>query len=175
MDSHVARGAVLVTRVRQVMRIVGRGDAGAESRSETSEISLAVVAFETDGQHGGARQQARVHGPVRLVADSAAFDAHRSVLEHERPALIDMAVEAGLFIRLRLAYHARPGRHLPGGLERAVGIMAIRTLHGALIHAMLEGHRELRPYLSMAAITKIGLLLREEKFGSGGFMDRVAA
>ena len=120
------------------------GDAGVECRSEISEIPLAVVAFEAQREDRGTAQQARVHRAVRLMAGLAALDRDRAVLEDERPALIGVAFDAGFFVALDLVHHARARSHAPGGIERAVRIVAVRALNDALVHAMLEGHRELR-------------------------------
>ena len=55
-----------------------------------------------------------------------------------------------------------------------MGIVAIGTLHDAFVHAVLEGHRELGSYRSMAIPAKIDLFLGQEKLGRRGFMDAVA-
>ena len=81
------------------------------------------------------------------------------MLEDPRSTLIDVALEAGFFIAFGLVDHVRPRRHPPGGVERAVRIMAIRTLDHAFIHTMLERHGELRPDARVAGVTQLGLLL----------------
>lgn len=53
-------------------------------------------------------------------------------------------------------------------------IVAIRALHEAFIDAMLNRHRKLRPHIGMAAITEVGLWLRQKLFGSGSPVYRMA-
>src|SRR6185312_13816615 len=116
----VARRAVLIPGIRQIMVGGKYGDAGMERRSEISEVPLAVVAFETQREDRGATQQARVHRSVRLMAGLAALDRDRAVLEHERPALIGVAFETRFVAALNLVHHARARSHAPGGIERTV-------------------------------------------------------
>jgi hypothetical protein len=69
------------------------------------------------------------------------------MLEHERSALIRVALQARLLIAERLIHHARPVAHSPGGRIRTVRIVAVGTLHETLVHSMLEGHRKLRSHI----------------------------
>jgi len=85
-----------------------------------------------------------------------------------------VALEAGLFVPFGLIDHARPRCHSCGGSEGSVGIVAVRTLDYALIDAMLEGHRELRPDSTVAAIAEIRLPLGQQKFRRGRLVNRVA-
>ena len=50
-------------------------------------------------------------------------------------------------------------RHAPGGIECAVGIVAIGAFDHAFVHAMLEGHGELRADAGVAGVAQLGLLL----------------
>lgn len=53
-------------------------------------------------------------------------------------------------------------------------IMAIRTGHKSLVHAMLERHRELRAHIRVTRVTQLRLALREQKFRNRRLMNRVA-
>ena len=122
----------------------------------------------------GRRSSLRVHGAVRIVTGLAAFDAHRRMLEYERSALIDVALEAGLLVRDRLVHHARALSHAPGGRRSAVRIVAVGALHEAFIHAVLGGHVELRADGGMAGVAHLVLLLCQQIFGRRRVVDGVA-
>ncbi|HEY1948912.1 MAG TPA: hypothetical protein VGG97_18030 [Bryobacteraceae bacterium] len=51
--------------------------------------------------------------------------------------------------------------------------MAIAALHKPLVDAVLEGHGEFRPLSDMAAVTQLGLTLRQQKFRRCGLVYRV--
>ena len=122
------------------------------------------MALQAYGEHDGPFQQARVHRTVRTVASFAAIDTDSIVLEDKRTTLVDVAFETRLFIPLGLIHHMRTIGHAPRGRGGAVRVVAIRALHEALVDAVLEGHGELRAYGGMAAVTEVGLLLREQEF-----------
>jgi hypothetical protein len=52
-------------------------------------------------------------------------------------------------------------------------VMAITALHKSLVDTVLEGHGEFRPLRNMAAVTQLGLALRQEKFRRCGLVYRV--
>ena len=108
------------------------------------------------------------------MASLAAVNADAGMFKNEGAALLNVALQAGLFVALGLRDQARTLAHAPGGGVGAVGIVAIRTLHDAFVHAVLEGHRELGADLSVAIPAEIDLLPGQEKLGRGGFMDAVA-
>src|ERR1700722_7220256 len=97
----------------------------------SAEGSGTVMAFETYGEDRGPLQHLRVGRAVRHVAGFASVDAHRGVLVNKRAALVGMALEARLFVAFLLIDHARAGSHSPGGCERAMRIVAIRTFDHA--------------------------------------------
>ena len=66
------------------------------------------------------------------------------MLVHEWPALLRVAVYAGLKVRLIEA----------GQVHAAVGIVAVGTLHQSLGHAMMNRQRELGLNRAMAAKAK---------------------
>ena len=167
MQPHVAGGAVAVFGVEHIVRGILREDAV----SLPAEIARAVVAFEAHGEYNGPSQQARIHRTVRPVAGLATLDSHRGVLEHERAAFIGMTADAGLLIAGVLLHHARTLPVAPGGSERAVGIVAIRTLHETLIHAVLGRHFELGADVGVTGVTEIGLLASQQKLRRGGFVN----
>ena len=134
----MTRRAVLILRVDHVVRWHWSG------RLRPSTESRAVVALQAKRETRGPDQQARIHGAMRQVTTLAAHRLSRLVFEDERAALIDVALEAGLLVRERLLASCGRLSHAPGGREPAMRIVAIGTLHEALVHAMLERHRELR-------------------------------
>lgn len=52
-------------------------------------------------------------------------------------------------------------------------IMAIRAIHESLIYSVLEGLRELRADIAMAAVTNLALPFREQTLGPLRLMDRM--
>ena len=108
------------------------------------------------------------------MASLAAVNADAGMFKNEGAALLDVALQAGLFVALGLSDQTWPLAHAPGGGVGTVGIVAIRTLHDAFIHAVLKGHRELGSYRSVAIPAQIDLLPGQEKLGRGGFVDAVA-
>jgi hypothetical protein len=55
-----------------------------------------------------------------------------------------------------------------------VGIVAVGTRHEPFVDAVLEGHRELAADVGVAAVTKVGLTLRKQKFRDRRFVNGVA-
>ena len=111
---------------------------------------------------------------MRIMAGLAALHTNRFVLVDERAALFRVALQARLFVREGLIEHAGTGSHTPGGSEGAVGIVAISTSHEAFVDAMLKRHGELAANVGVAAVTKISLALRQQKFRNRRFVDGVA-
>jgi len=101
-------------------------------------------------------QQVRIRGTVHDMARRASLGFHRSMLEYEWPLLIGVAGEADHILRGRA-----PDLFRPYGPVR---IVAIGALNKALVHAMVEGHIELRFLLQMAGIAKLRLRLDEQEF-----------
>lgn len=85
-----------------------------------------------------------------------------------------MALQAGLLIVVRRGNQSRPRPRPPRRCHIAMRIVAIRALHRALIHPMLRRHRKLTPHRGMALITKLRLLLRQQKLRRRRLMHRVA-
>jgi len=160
VNRHVTTGAPLVVGVDHAMgRMVGIGDA---ARRSDAEVAVASVAFQAELRHGGPGQQLGILRSVRLVAGNAAIFLSGLVLEQERAALLDVAFHAGLVVSVRLVEH--PGRlpHSESGGETAVGVVAIRAAHEALIDAVLAGEIELRLDIGVTAVAGVGLTLGEQ-------------
>jgi hypothetical protein len=102
------------------------------------------------------------------------LDAHRGVLEDERPAFIGMALQTRLCVLQRLFHKRWPQSHPPSGRERTVWIVAVGALHESFVDAVLDRHGELRANRLVATITEIDLLLGQQKFGNRRLMDGVA-
>ena len=96
------------------------------------------------------------------------------MLERKRSSLIRVALQAGLFICRRLMNERGPGRHPPRRRECAVRVVAVRTIHKSLVHAMLERHRKVRANIRMAAITERWLLFGEQVLRRCGFVHGMA-
>ena len=171
MDPHVASGAIVITRVGQVVTGANGQDAGVVA----SKIIRAVMAFQTHGEHNRPAQQARVRGPMRKVASFASVHSNGFVFIEEGPAFFGVAFQARLLVGERLVYQTGPRGHTPGGGERSVRIVAVGAIHETFVDAMLERHGELCANFAVAAVAEIGLFLREQEFRSRGFMDRMTA
>lgn len=100
------------------------------------------------------------------MARLASVDLHGGMLEHERPLFFRVAVEA---------YGVLGGRspHLPG-FRRTVNVVAVAASNQAFVHAMMEGHFELRLLLEMASVAELRLSFLEKEFFRLGMMRRVA-
>lgn len=167
MDARVAEGAVLVARVSQRVSSGGEGDAVALA----AKVASAVVAFEAKGEDLGAAQEAGVETAMGEMAGGAAIDADGGVFKGEGAALVDVALEAGLFVLEARGDHAGTGGHAPGGGVGAVGIMAVGALHEAFVDAVFDGLGELGLDVGVALVAELGLGFGEELAGRGGLVD----
>jgi hypothetical protein len=79
------------------------------------------------------------------------------MFENEWTALVDMALKAGLLVKMRLVEHLRGLAHAKGGRETAMWVMAVAARHKALIDAVLEGEIKLRAHIAVTPITSFGL------------------
>src|SRR5436190_23768315 len=133
------------------------------------------MALQAQREGYGPLEQTRIGRTMRAVAGLTAVYAHGGMLVNERAALIDVALQARLFVPSGLIHHTRPGRHIPGRCERSMRIVAVRALHESLIDAMFERHRKLRPHGRVAAITDFALLLfRKQELRRGRAVNRMA-
>ena len=169
MNADVARGASLVLGIQQI--VAGRLEIHAPV---ARALGSAVVAFQADRKDHWPPQQFGVHGTVRIVTGFAALDLHRGMLVYERPTLVYVALQARFFVTQGLLHHAGTLAHAPRWGVCAVRVVAIRTLHEALVHAMLGGHVELRANGGVARVAELVLLLGQEILGSGRMVNRVA-
>ena len=97
-------------------------------------------------------QEHPVDAAVRSVTGRAAFHFDGRVLEDERTALFHVA------LRARLPAALAQG----GAVGGSVRVVAIGAFHRAFRDAVVRGQGELRLNISMAAETKVGLLLFEK-------------
>ena len=103
MDGHVAPRAALVMRIdHAVRRVVGISDAAV---GPGAEIAVAGVALQTELRHRWPGQQFGICGAVRFVAGDTTVFLAGLVFEHERSALLHMALDAGLIVAVRLIQH----------------------------------------------------------------------
>src|SRR5512147_2275765 len=86
------------------------------------------------------------------------------MLEDERAAFVRVALQARLLIGERMLNHSRTGSHAPRRRGCAVWIMAVRALHEAFVHTVLERHRELAANRRVAAVADVPLLFRKQEF-----------
>jgi hypothetical protein len=90
----VTGGAVLIAGLEQVM---GRREPRLAAVA-WPETAGAVVALEAEREHYRTPQETHVGRSVWKVAGLAAFENDGRMLVHKRPALVYMALEAGLFV-----------------------------------------------------------------------------
>ncbi len=154
----MARSAVAESRIRHVVR--SRLERNAVVGS--AEVAGSVVALEAERIDHRTFEQFRVCRPVRVVTAFAAIDANCGVFVQKGSAKIDVALEAGFLITLRLFHHPRPCGHTPCRRRRSVRVMTIAALNDAFVDTMLERHVELRAYRSVAGIAEFGLPLRQK-------------
>ena len=110
------------------------------------------MALETQESLLATLQQEVVHTSVGAVASNATLHSYRGVFENERPALLNMAFDAGLPMRL-------------GQLEMvqvAVRIVAVRALHETLRDPVMFRQRKLRLDGAMTTEAKVRLSLLEQ-------------
>lgn len=135
MNPRMTNDAVLKLRTGDVMETLGGVRNAVRSCAEPGDI---VVTLQTQREGGRPRQQPGVRTAVRIVASRAALNAHRGMLKDEWPAFIRMAADAGDIVARGMVDHASRTRSSPSRLRRAVRVVTIRALHGALIYPMLE-------------------------------------
>lgn len=165
----MAGRAVPITRVCHIVRRGLRRDSVALA----AKAARAIVAFQTNCKDYRALQQPGVHRAVWRVTNLAAIDPGRCMLKEKRPALVDVAFQTRLLILKASVNHLGPPGHLPSWRVGPVGVVAVRTVHEALINPMLEGLGELSPYFVVATITDLALSFREQVFGRLRLMYRV--
>ena len=105
------------------------------------------------------------------MADFASIDAHGGVLVQVRSTLVDVAFHARLLVHQSLANHTRPDSHAPGGRICPVRIVAVGTLHEALVNTVFDGQRELRADIGVAPVAELVLDLREQELRGLRTMD----
>ena len=106
----MAGGAVLISWIGQIVR----RRRILRAVQTPSEIRKSVVAFQAQRERYGSLQQTRVSRTMRAVAGLAAIHAHGGMLVDEWTALINVALQARLFVASGLIDHTRPGCHIPG-------------------------------------------------------------
>lgn len=166
----MAGGAVLIARIGHIVRTGLRRDA----RVTSAERARPVMALQAKCEGDGTPQQTGIRRAMRTVAHFAAIHARGGMFKEKRPALVGVAAQAGLLIRLCLIDHAGPGGHTPGWGGCAVRVVAIRALHKAFVDAMLERHSELTADLLVALVADIDLSLGQQELWRLRFVDRVA-
>lgn len=162
-------GAIAVARVGHVVRGRLRGNTVALS----SEIPLAVVAFQAESEHRRPSQQGGVHRSMWCMADLAAVDTDRSMLKGERPPFVGMAFHAGLFRACAGFDHPRSGSGAPNRGTDAMGIMTVGASDRSFIDAVLDRHRELSTDVRVAVITQQRLTRGEQELRRWRPVDRM--
>jgi hypothetical protein len=155
MDSHMARGAVLIPRVCHVVR----RRLSEDSLTLTPEIPGTVVAFQAQREDNRTTQQPGIHRAVRAMTDLASVHANRGVFEYERTPLIHVALQAGLLVGNPLLHHSGPQSHSPGRSRCSMRIMTIRALNDSLIYPVFHRHFKLSPHRCVAGVAEFGLAL----------------
>ena len=165
----MAGGAVLVAGVGHIMR----GRLGGDALAGTPEASGPVVAFQTKGEDDGPIQEPGVGRTVGGVAAVTAVDAEGGVFKQKRAAFVGVALDAGLFVGLGMLLHAGALAHPPVRGRGAMRVVAVGTLDGAFVDAVLEWHGELGFDVGVAGVAEVLLLVSEEVLRGGRFMDGV--
>jgi hypothetical protein len=135
-------------------------------RPGSSAETRLCVALQAEQIYVAHLQHVRIRATMSAVAGLASLDLYRLVLEHIRPLLVGMALEADKILGGRGAHLLR--------FHRSVDVMTVATLNQTFIHAMVERHIELRLLSEMARIAKLGLRLCEQKIRIAAVMWRVA-
>ena len=144
MNLHVARGAVLVAGLFEIVEV------GRVRRRGLVRVRMTLDAELCDS---GPPEQPRIRGTVRFVTSRTALDLRGRVLEHEWSLLVRVTLYARLF-------GAGGEAHLLL-LESSMLIVTIRALHGAFEYAVMEGLQKLRSGLAMTGNTELWLGLHE--------------
>ena|SRR6185312_1586320 len=100
-------------------------------------------------------QQRLVRTSMRIVAARASLYPHSAVLEHKRPALLHMTLNAGF----------RPGFYERRPVCSAMWAVAIGALHLALGDPMMPRQRERCPHIGMAPVAEFRLILFQKAAG----------
>lgn len=132
------------------------------------------MTFETKWECGRSFQEPRVRGAMGYVTSLAAVYSHRKMFKRKGSALVGVTFQARFLVGKRLVHHARSAAPAPRGYVRAVGIVAVRTLHEAFVDTVFERHRKLRPNIRMAGVAKVGLVLCQQCSSGGRLMNGMA-
>lgn len=103
---------------------------------------------------------------MRDVAGCASFRLHHRMFMNKGSSLLRMALETNRVIGGGCA-------QLPY-LESAVLVVAIRALHQAFVHPMMEGPAELLFDFQVAAVAELGLLVLQQAVTFLGVMGIMA-
>ena len=106
---------------------------GSSRRGAEGRGSVALQAKQVDVAHF---QHVRIGPAVRQMARLASINLDGSMLVHKRPLLVRVTLEADRILRGGSPHLFR--------LHRTVHVVAITALDQSFIHAMMEGHVELR-------------------------------
>ena len=141
VDLHVTGGAVLESRGRLVVeaRRIGRSD-----------LVGSAVAFQAELAHLVALEQLGIGRAVRRVANRAAFQLQRRVLEDEGALLV------GVTLHARCIGAAREAGLLC--LEAAVRIVAVGALDHAFEYLVVKRLSELALHLGVTLDAQLGLI-----------------
>jgi hypothetical protein len=138
MDATVAKGAVLVAGLGQVMR---------ERR-----VSVALKAEKADLVP---RQHLRIGGPVGPVAPFAAESPAGGMLEDKGPLRLLVAFTADVLCAARAKL---------AEVKAAVRLVTTGALHEAFRYRVTEGHRKFHALLCVALEAETRLLVRQHFF-----------
>ena len=156
MQRNMAAGAALITRVDHAVRIAF-WDGNAAIRA-SAEVACAGVTLEAKHSNGGPHDHLDRGGTVGLVAGDAAIDFASLVRKDEGTSLVDMALEAGLFVAVGLLEHLGVLTHGERWREATVRIVAVTARHEAFIDAVFERKIELGANTAVALVTKVALV-----------------
>ena len=133
----------------------------------------ARVALQAEQVDVAVLQHVRIGPSMRNVAARAPFHPDGSVLKHEWPLLVGMALEADDVPGIRSPDLPHQMVGLPD-TGRSVLVVAVGALDQALIDPMVLRHIELGLLLQMAGVAKSGLFLDQQELFRGRVVRRVA-
>ena len=125
------------------------------------------VALQAKRVHARPIDQPRIGSAMRDVAGRATLRLHHKVFIGKRPCCLAVAFRAD---RIHLS---RCAQVLP--VKGPVRVVAIRALHQALFHLVMERHVELRLGIRVALKTKLGLLKFQQLLSALAMVNTVAA
>ena len=137
------------------------------NRLARRKVGRRRVALQAKRVHARPIDQPRIGSAMREVASCAALRLHDEVFIGKRPRRLAVALRAD---RIHLC---RCAQILP--VEGPVRVVAVRALHQAFFHLVVERHVELRLRICVALEAKLRLLNLQQLLSALAMVNTVAA